>query len=314
VFRAVHGLAGGLVALAILFGGASQAWAGAALTTVVDLPSSVAVGQTGVPLSVTLTNASTGAQATENFTVSSITMVATCGTQAILGGDCPLLALDLGVLRLGATGHGESGTACAGATFSIGLVDLLLGKYLFNPAAAVVLGPTGSPTGRCAIDFTLDVLNGVTKDSDPSTPGSQTVATASAIGAAADGLPAGGFGTATTTIVGSAAPVAPPLANAASAGDPGAAPAGATAAVTGHAAGLVSNAASTARCVVPKLKGKTLAGATHALRHGHCTVGQRHLRASHRVRPGRVIAQSRVPGRVLAAGAPVAITLSRSAG
>ncbi|MEA2354044.1 MAG: hypothetical protein QOD61_173, partial [Solirubrobacteraceae bacterium] len=130
--RGLPGLAGAVVC-AFFVAGASPAWAGSAFTTVLGLPGALVVGQTGVPASITLSNGSTGAQMAQNVTVSAITLVATCGTQAISTGDCPLTAVDPGLLRLSATGVGEAGTGCAGGTFAIGILDAIEGKYLISP-------------------------------------------------------------------------------------------------------------------------------------------------------------------------------------
>jgi subtilisin family serine protease len=64
------------------------------------------------------------------------------------------------------------------------------------------------------------------------------------------------------------------------------------------------------RCVVPNVRGKTLAAAGRAIRKGHCRVG-RVTRAFSSVRNGRVISESPRPGRILRAGATVALKVSR---
>jgi hypothetical protein len=312
-----HTLAVGFLAGAIVFGGVSPAWAGSAFTTVAGLPSTLFVGQTGVPGSLTMTNASTGAQASQNLTVSAITLVANCGTQAISGGDCPLAAVDPGVLRLSLTGSGEAGTVCAGRTFAIGVSDPAQGKYLFSAGAPVVLGATGSPDGVCMIDFTLEVVKAPARDADPALPGMQTAATAFALGVSADGLTAGGFATTEATISGTS-PVATPLSSAAgpigAGGDPSvpAAPQPVQAAslhATAASAPAAAQPRAAARCVVPKLKGYTLAKARHALRQAHCTVGIRRQRDSRRRRASRVVAQQPRAGGVLAPATRVTITL-----
>jgi hypothetical protein len=63
-------------------------------------------------------------------------------------------------------------------------------------------------------------------------------------------------------------------------------------------------------CVVPRLRGRTLAGARRALSHAHCTLGHKSRRHSPSVASGRVIASQPPRGTRLAHGARVAIVLS----
>ena len=69
--------------------------------------------------------------------------------------------------------------------------------------------------------------------------------------------------------------------------------------------------AAARHCVVPKLKGKTLAASKRALRTAHCKLGKVTRRHSRSVRKGRVIAQRPKPGTRKEVGGAVAITLSR---
>jgi subtilisin family serine protease len=62
-------------------------------------------------------------------------------------------------------------------------------------------------------------------------------------------------------------------------------------------------------CVVPNVKGKTLAAARRAIRKRHCKVG-RVTRAFSSVKQGRVISQSPKPRRVLRNGSPIALKVS----
>ncbi|HEU0316492.1 MAG TPA: hypothetical protein VFR49_04130, partial [Solirubrobacteraceae bacterium] len=160
-------LAGALVTLGVLLGLASPALAGVAVTATPDPPSALAVGQTGVPSTLTVVNASDGAQAATDLTIEQITFVPSCGTQAIVAGDCPAGDVDPGVLGLSPIVAGQSGTACAGTTFTASLVDAAGGKYELTPSAPVVLGPVGSQTSTCIIDFTVDVLAAPAKDANP---------------------------------------------------------------------------------------------------------------------------------------------------
>jgi hypothetical protein len=65
------------------------------------------------------------------------------------------------------------------------------------------------------------------------------------------------------------------------------------------------------RCVVPTLRGKTLASARTALARAHCRLGVVHRAYSSTVRRGRVIRQSPRPGTRSLRGKRVAVVLSR---
>ncbi|MGI8686459.1 MAG: hypothetical protein ACR2MO_15460 [Acidimicrobiales bacterium] len=169
------------------------AFAGVGLSVVPNYPSSTTVGQTGVPASVDITNASDGAEATGNVTISNITLITTCGTFNL---DCPASAADPGVFQPSATAVGNFGSACAGTTFTLTNIDPTLDEYLFAPSAPVVLGPPLSPNGgsRCTILFTFTVLKTPTKDAQPAVPGLQTVGVARAFGTHTSGLVGAGRG------------------------------------------------------------------------------------------------------------------------
>ncbi len=64
-------------------------------------------------------------------------------------------------------------------------------------------------------------------------------------------------------------------------------------------------------CVVPKLKGRTLTAAKHALTDAHCRLGKVTRRSDHRVHRGRVLTSSPAAGRNLPAGSRVAIVVAR---
>ena len=89
-----------------------------------------------------------------------------------------------------------------------------------------------------------------------------------------------------------------------SGGEPGS---DSTAAPTG---GSNDAAATAPRCVVPRLKGRTLTAAKRALKRAGCRLGKVSKRRAHR-RRGTVLTQSRAPGRRLPRGTRVAITLAR---
>ena len=64
-------------------------------------------------------------------------------------------------------------------------------------------------------------------------------------------------------------------------------------------------------CKVPRLRGKTLAGAKTALLARHCRLGTVRKAFSSTVRKGRVMKQAKAPGATLAYNAKVGVTLSK---
>jgi hypothetical protein len=63
------------------------------------------------------------------------------------------------------------------------------------------------------------------------------------------------------------------------------------------------------RCVVPKLDGKSLTAAMHALRAAHCKVGDVRRERGRRSKPRRVVKQSPKPGTDLAVQSAVSVDL-----
>jgi len=88
-----------------------------------------------------------------------------------------------------------------------------------------------------------------------------------------------------------------------------------TASNPGGSAGATSDATPTVhtarRCVVPNVKGKTMAAARRAIRRGGCVTGRVRRAYSASVARGRVIAQAPRAGARLGAGAKVSLVLSR---
>jgi uncharacterized delta-60 repeat protein len=65
------------------------------------------------------------------------------------------------------------------------------------------------------------------------------------------------------------------------------------------------------QCSVPKVKGKTLTAAKRAIRKAHCSVGKVTKAFSGKVKKGRVISQKPKPGKKLAVGSKVKLTVSK---
>jgi hypothetical protein len=67
----------------------------------------------------------------------------------------------------------------------------------------------------------------------------------------------------------------------------------------------------TAKCVVPSLKGKTLASAEKAITKAHCSVGKIKKAKSSHVKKGRVVSQGAGPGKSLPSGTKVSVVISK---
>jgi beta-lactam-binding protein with PASTA domain len=68
---------------------------------------------------------------------------------------------------------------------------------------------------------------------------------------------------------------------------------------------------SLAPCVVPKLKGRTLAAAKRSIKSHYCSVGAIKRATSRKVKKGRVISQKPRPGNRLAHGAKIDLRVSK---
>ena len=156
------------------------------LTTALPFPgSTVTVGQTNVPASLTITNLSTAPDATGTVTLTTVDFNPSCPDNTI----SPCTTPDLAVFSVSPTATGRAGTGCAGQLFTVS-GPASDGTYTFTPTSPVVLGPPGSPTAACTIDFTFNVLRQPTIDSRPGDPGVQTQQVAVARGVSQAGSPA----------------------------------------------------------------------------------------------------------------------------
>jgi hypothetical protein len=72
-----------------------------------------------------------------------------------------------------------------------------------------------------------------------------------------------------------------------------------------------SSGATGAKCVVPRLTGKTEAAAVKALSAAHCALGKVKKTRSSKVKKGKVISQGTASGKSLASGSKVGLTISK---
>ena len=143
----------------VLVGGTSPAWADIAVESNPMFPAAVTVGQTGLPGHIHITNTSNGINTTDTLVLDQITLTPSCGAPTSPPAQhCQAYALDPGVFQPSTTGVGSAGTACAGTTFTISLINAASGTYQFVPSAPVLLLPPGTSADTCNIDFTFDVL------------------------------------------------------------------------------------------------------------------------------------------------------------
>jgi hypothetical protein len=202
--RSLRLVVAALIGLALALVTAPAAFAGVGFGVTPTFPANVTVGQTGLPASVQILNASTPPENAGNVTINAINLVPACGTTAFVGqGDCPAASADPGVFQLSPTGTGEAGTACAAQTFTISIIDPSTGQVTFTPTGGpVVLTPPATANSVCRIDFTFSVLKAPTKPAFASPP--NTIVTAQigfATGTSAvDGVTGTGAGSSVVTV------------------------------------------------------------------------------------------------------------------
>jgi hypothetical protein len=155
-----------------LLAAAGPAAASLSLSMTPTFPSTLTVGQAGVPASLSIQNLSSSPEDAGSMSVNSITLVPACGAQA--NADCPAASVDPGSLEVSSGATGRAGTACSGTAFSVTTLDASQGKVRFS-GSPVALGPGAT----CTIDFTFAVRRAPSKDASPA-PGVQTAQLAAA--------------------------------------------------------------------------------------------------------------------------------------
>jgi uncharacterized protein YkwD len=213
--RAALAVAATLSALALAPAVASAAIAG---STAVSMPSAVALGQTGVIATITLTNENTASDtltpnsvcgAGDGFpcTGGGITLLTACGALSGLT-DCSPGREDPGVFTASPVAIGEPGTTCAAVHFDVSLPDPMTGVLRVTPPAEspVVLPAAGS---LCKIDVTLAVVRMPAEDQDAMVPGVQTAQVASSTQKSGS-FATTGAGTSATTVNPAVVPPPPP--------------------------------------------------------------------------------------------------------
>ncbi|MDQ1401150.1 MAG: hypothetical protein QOF81_1841 [Acidimicrobiaceae bacterium] len=188
-----------------------SAVAGTGFGVVPNFPSNVTVGQLGLPATLQIVNISTPPENGGNITLNSIKLVPACGKTTFTAvGDCPATSADPAVFLISPTGAGESGTACAGRSLTITISNLLTGQVAFTPIGGpLVLGPPGSATAVCRIDFTFNVLKLPSKPFGRATPTAiQTAQLGSAKATSAvNGATSTSFGSSLTTVTSAQLPL-----------------------------------------------------------------------------------------------------------
>ncbi|MEO8276349.1 MAG: hypothetical protein ABI639_09020 [Thermoanaerobaculia bacterium] len=161
----------------LLLAGIEPAQAGVSLNVLPAFPATVTAAETGLSASISFSNSSTGPDAAFSMSITAVALTPSCGNASNICNE-----LDPGVFALSATGTGQAGSACAGATFAIGPPDVG-GASVFTPSPAVVLAPSGQPGSSCTVSFTFAVLKVPTIDASNPTPGVQTDVLAQVSGA-----------------------------------------------------------------------------------------------------------------------------------
>lgn len=174
------------IPLFIAFVGSSVADAGLGASATPTFPTTVTVGNMGLAASIQLENlntipntASTVCNVGDALPCPvgelGITLIPSCGLLGAFSACSPTGGADPGVFQVSATGLGSAGTACAGMTFAVTLIDPAFGQLRFAPQPPGTHVQLPLPGDICRIDFTFDVLKVPSVDQDPATAGRQTV-------------------------------------------------------------------------------------------------------------------------------------------
>ncbi|MEA2185804.1 MAG: hypothetical protein QOK16_815 [Solirubrobacteraceae bacterium] len=154
----------------------------------IDVPSNgsstVTVGQTAIPATLTLRNLNSVPDASATNEVCNvgessppctspergITLVPSC--KQLAGGQCTAAGADPDVFALSPSGTGQIGSSCGGMPFTMTVIDPVFGTVRFTPPPGSRVSLPGS--GLCVIRFTFGVLKSPTGDESPALPGNQT--------------------------------------------------------------------------------------------------------------------------------------------
>ncbi|MGH3054450.1 MAG: hypothetical protein ACRDL7_05675, partial [Gaiellaceae bacterium] len=151
---------------------ARPASAGVGVGVAPTYPALIQVGDTNVPVGLSITNTSTTPESGGTLTLSLIRHTPSCGSDTPV--PCPVANSDPGVFLIKGPATGMTGTACAGMSFTISTPDATTGEVEFLPNTPVVLAPVGSGAmASCTINFFVDVLKLPTNDGS-NAPGLQT--------------------------------------------------------------------------------------------------------------------------------------------
>ena len=188
----------GVVTISVALVGALPAYAGVGLAMAPTYPTMVNVGQSSVPVTLTITNGATGVEIAEELNISNIQHTPACGASGI---PCANGNKDPGVFQINTPATGSAGS-CAGMMFNVAISDASTGTVTFTPqSGSVVLDPKGTPNDFCTISFTVNVLKLPVHDAGAG-PGVMTNQLASAQAQAAVSSTVGsGTGVSQTTVV-----------------------------------------------------------------------------------------------------------------
>ncbi len=187
--RAVAKMAAGIAisgAGVLMF--ATPAFAGVGVGVAPDFPSPVQVGDNNVPVTLGITNNSSGGDGNP-LTLNSIKLIPSCG--AISGTSCA--TPDTGVFHVDAAATGAG--SCSANTFTVAETNVTTGEVTFTPNASITL----TPGQTCTVNFTVDVV-GVPDTDATAAPGIQTLQLANVAGTDQNLQPGSGFGSDATTV------------------------------------------------------------------------------------------------------------------
>ncbi len=174
-------------------------------TTTVVFPSEVTVGQTGVPATITITNANSGGDTNTANTICATGDPGFCGGAGITlqpacsglsGQDCFPGNEEPGVFASAPTASGRTGSACQDVSFAVS-TDPVTGKLSLTQDETITLLESGF---SCTIDLELSVVGGPGDDSNEQV-GVQTEQIAKSTQLSGSQT-AGSIGNSSTTVVG----------------------------------------------------------------------------------------------------------------
>ena len=155
------------------------AQAGVGAGTSITFPTTVTVGDTGLPASVDLFNLNTPPNSADTNSVCNageasppcsspergIILVPAC--KQVAAGQCTAFGADPGVFQVSPRRQGGSARRAPSMLFTVSLIDPTFGTVRFTPQPVGAHVTLPGQFASCTIDFTFDVIKSPTGDQNP---------------------------------------------------------------------------------------------------------------------------------------------------